>query len=85
MSPLRHRMIEDMRIRNMALKTQPPTLSRLPGSPAISADRRNNWDHRDPCLLFHLSQDRHLAARSISSPSPPCGFLHGHTQADLDR
>jgi integrase/recombinase XerD len=66
MSPLRHRMIEDMQIRNLTLNTQRVYAEQV-GRFALhfrkSPERLGPADIRT--YLLHLTNDRRLAASSI--------------------
>jgi integrase/recombinase XerD len=66
MSPLRRRMTEDMQIRNLTLNTQRvyvEQVARFARHFGKSPDQLGPPEIR--AYLLHLSQDRHLAARSI--------------------
>jgi integrase/recombinase XerD len=66
MSPLRRRMTEDMQIRNLTRNTQRvyiEQVARLAHHFGKSPDQLGPPEIR--AYLLHLSQDRHLAARSI--------------------
>ena len=67
MSPLRRRLIEDMQIRNLAPNTQRAYVEqvvRFARHFGRSPDQLGPPEIR--AYLLHLSQDRHLAARSIT-------------------
>src|SRR5215468_1855853 len=66
MSPLRRRMTEDLQIRNLTPNTQRVYLEQVA---RFARHFRNSPDQLGPpeirAYLLHLSQDRHLSARSI--------------------
>jgi integrase/recombinase XerD len=66
MSPLRHRMIEDMQIRNRSLHTQRVYVEQIV---RFARHFRKSPEHCGPAevraYLLHLAQDRRLAASSI--------------------
>jgi site-specific recombinase XerD len=66
MSPLRRRMIEDMQIRNLTPNTQRVYVEQVV---RFARHFRRSPERLGPAeiraYLLHLSQERHLAARSI--------------------
>ena len=66
MSPLRHRMIEDMQIRNLTLNTQRVYVEQVG---RFARHFRKSPDHLGPAeirtYLLHLANERRLAASSI--------------------
>jgi integrase/recombinase XerD len=75
MSPLRRRMIEDMRIRNLTPNTQRVYIAQVF---RFACHFRKSPEHLGPAeirtYLLYLVQDMHLAASSVivtvSAPSP---------------
>ncbi len=89
MTPLRQRMIEDMRIRNLAVNTQSAYCGHIRYSLGISASHPSCSGRPEDIRTYrlHLVQDRHLASSSISVAVAAIRFLYKITlkrEWDLD-
>src|SRR5437899_2338962 len=80
-SPLRRRMIEDMKVRNLSPRTQRCWCTRWPNSPSTSIDRLTGWGWRKFAPIKSTStQLGQVQRRGLRSPL----LLRRHPQAHRD-